>query len=85
MIVSWARASGRTVKRPRRGDIVAFGWGGTGSTSDHVGLVVRVLALRWRSGKFTGWISTVEGNTGDGVKLRRRWCNAISSTYVRVG
>lgn len=77
---NWAGQNGYLVKRPFRGDIVCYDWDGD-RWDDHVGIVDRVLALRWSpSGKFVGWIRTVEGNTAKGndsnggqVQIRYRW------------
>lgn len=96
-LLGWARSAGMVVSRPRRGDIVCFEFGeGPWAFDDHVGIVVRCLALRFRGGRFTGWIRTVEGNTsrqgdtfgsqsnGGGVYVRRRWVRGIGATFVRV-
>lgn len=88
---AWAAKHGKLVTRPFRGDIVCYDWNGD-RWPDHVGLVDRVLALRWKNKVFVGWIQTVEGNTssgrvgsqddGDGVYRRRRWATACR--FVRV-
>jgi hypothetical protein len=88
---TWAAANGDLVKRPFKGDIVCYDWSGD-NWPDHVGIVERVLALRWKDKVFAGWIQTVEGNTssgklgsqsdGDGVYRRRRW--AHNCKFVRV-
>ncbi len=77
----WAVRLGYIVVRPRRGDIVCYRFD-SDNWPDHIGFVVRVLALRWRGGKFVGWIKTVEGNTASGndanggqVQIRYRWCD----------
>ncbi|MBM4418817.1 MAG: CHAP domain-containing protein [Chloroflexi bacterium] len=91
--VKWARARGYDVRRPLRGDHVCFDWQQDG-THDHIGIVDRVLALRWsKSGRFVGLIRTVEGNTSFGwkgsqsnggcVARRWRWVNA-STVFIRV-
>lgn len=84
----WARKNGELVTRPFRGDIVCYDWGSDG-WPDHVGIVVRVLALRWRNRVFAGYVKTVEGNTAVGndsnggeVMIRRRWVG--SCKFVRV-
>lgn len=87
----WAARNGEIVSRPFKGDVVCYDWNGDG-WPDHVGLVERVLALRWRGKVFAGWIQTIEGNTssgsagsqsdGGGVYRRRRW--AGNCTFVRV-
>lgn len=91
-----ARKHGWIVDRPRRGDLVCFEFGeGAWAYDDHIGVVERVLALRWGGGRFTGWIQTVEGNTsaqgktssqsdGGGVFRRRRWIRGIGAIFVRV-
>lgn len=75
----WARSAGDIVQRPLRGDIVCYDWNSDG-WDDHVGIVHRVLALRWRGRVFAGYVRTVEGNTGIGndsnggqVMYRYRW------------
>lgn len=55
-IQAWARARGRLVSVPQRGDIFGFG-------DDHCGLVVGVNASR-------GTFTTIEGNYGDRVTQR---------------
>lgn len=95
-VLAWARPRGMIVQRPRRGDLACFDWANKGAYSDHIGFVVRVLALRWSNGTFTGWIRTVEGNTsaqgdpsgsqsnGGGVFIRTRWIRGIGAKFVRV-
>lgn len=80
----WARANGYLVARPLKGDVVCYRFDGD-DWPDHVGIVERVLALRWRDRVFVGWCQTIEGNTssgvtgsqsdGGGVFRRRRWIN----------
>jgi hypothetical protein len=94
-IVEGARKRKMIVSRPRRGDLVCFDFDQDGSKDDHIGFVVRVLALRWLNGTFVGWVKTCEGNTssgaagsqdnGGGVFIRRRWIRGnIAATVVRV-
>lgn len=97
-LLSWARPRGYVVKRPRRGDLVCFEFGeGAWADDDHIGQIIRVLALRWKDGQFAGWIRTVEGNTsaqadltgsqsnGGGVFIRTRWIRKpIGAKFVRV-
>lgn len=90
------RKSGWIVKRPRKGDIACFELHGAFAYDDHVGIVRRVLALRWSGDTFTGWVETVEGNTsaqndpsgsqsnGGGVFVRRRWIRNTPAVFVRV-
>jgi len=87
--VQWAASHGFIVARPRRGDVVCFDWNEDG-TRDHIGIVERTLALRWRGTKFVGWIQTVEGNTGatnqsngGEVQRRRRWVNK-ATVFIRI-
>lgn len=68
----WAYQRGYEITRPWRGCLVCYDWEHNG-WADHVEIVTRVLALRWRAGRFVGLISTVGGNTGDAVSRRRRW------------
>lgn len=95
-LLASAKKQSWVVKRPRRGDLVCFEFGeGAYDYGDHIGIIERVLALRWSGDKFTGWIQTVEGNTsaqgktgsqsnGGGVFRRRRWVRGIGATFVRV-
>ena len=77
--VVWAQKHGKIVSRPFRGDIVCYDWNAN-NWYDHIGFVVRVLALRWRGKVFAGLVRTVEGNTSAGndsnggqVQIRYRW------------
>lgn len=96
-LLAKARENGWLVTRPRRGDLACFEFGeGAWEYDDHIGIIVRVLALRWSKGKFTGWVKTCEGNTvaqggsgsqsnGGGVFIRTRWIRTpIAATFVRV-
>lgn len=87
--VNWAKEMNYVVTRPYRGDVVCFDWEPNG-WRDHVGFVEKVLALRWKSGRFVGWIRTVEGNTsssdqsnGGEVQRRWRWMNG-RQVFIRV-
>jgi len=86
----WARKHGELVTRPLRGDIVCYDWDSNG-WPDHVGIVVRVLALRWRGKAFAGYVKTVEGNTsvsndsnGGQVMIRYRWVGTCKFARVKV-
>ncbi len=88
--VQWAEKHGHIVSRPLRGDLICYQW--DAGWYDHIGFVERVLALRWRSRVFVGYVQTIEGNTtagkrgdqsnGDGVYRRRRWIR--SAKFVRL-
>ncbi len=87
--VKWAKSHGYTVTRPLKWDIVCFDWDPDG-WRDHIGIVEKVLALRWRKGKFTGLIRTIEGNTstnnqsnGGEVQRRWRWVNG-EQVFIRI-
>lgn len=92
--VRWGRTMGYVVVRPRKGDVCCFDWsdGGDG-WRDHIGLVDRVLALRFKDGLFVGWVRSVEGNTsssdagsqsnGGQVAVRWRWVNG-RQVYLRI-
>lgn len=56
-----ARKLGWTVTRPLRGDLVCYDFNGNGAFDDHIGLVLKVLAIS------PGFVTlhTIEGNTGD--------------------
>jgi hypothetical protein len=95
-LLSAAKQNSWLVKRPRRGDLVCFEFNeGAYAYDDHIGIVERVLALRWSGDTFTGWVQTIEGNTtaqgqtgsqsnGGGVFRRRRWIRGIGAKFVRV-
>lgn len=95
-VLAAAKTAGWVVSRPRRGDLACFEFNeGTYAYDDHIGLVERVLALRWKDGTFTGWITTIEGNTsadgktgsqsnGGCVARKRRWVRGIGAQFVRV-
>ena len=70
--LAWAQARGYEVKRPRRGDLICFEWEHD-SWPDHVGSAERVLALRWKGGRFVGWVRYIAGNDGNAVSRRTRW------------
>lgn len=79
---NWAETNGYLVGRPFAGDVVCYDWDGTGAWHDHVGIVDKVLAVRWFGGRFVGLIRAVEGNTSFGddsnggmVMVRTRWCH----------
>lgn len=86
---NWAGKNGYLVKRPFKGDIICYDWN-RDNWDDHVGIVDRVLALRWTpSGRFVGWVRTVEGNTSVGndsnggcVMIRYRWVQ--SAKFARI-
>lgn len=92
----WAHEHGYLLVKPRerpfKGDVACYEWNGD-NWPDHVGIIERVLALRWRGRQFVGWVQTIEGNTssgrlgsqadGDGVYRRRRWMRP-SYQFVRV-
>ena len=87
--VNWAKQRGYVVRRPFRGDVVCFDWN-EDQTRDHIGIVERVLALRWSGGVFVGLVRTIEGNTGAGndsnggqVQRRWRWVNK-STVFIRI-
>lgn len=87
--VGFGRARRWIHTRPFRGDVVCFDWSADG-LRDHIGIVERVLAIRWRGGKFVGWVRSVEGNTSAGndsnggeVQRRWRWHNG-AQVYIRI-
>lgn len=88
----YARRQGWLVTRPFKGDLVCYDFDGDGQYDDHIGLVARVLSIR-----FAGqWLlETVEGNTsqqgasgsqadGGGVFIRRRLVARKSVAFVRL-
>lgn len=90
--VAWGQAQGYERRRPWRGYLVFFDWDRDG-TVDHAGIVEKVLALRWKGGRFVGLIRTVEANTsagilgsqsdGGGVHRRLRWVNP-GTRFLRI-
>lgn len=77
------------VARPFKGDLICYRFD-SDDWPDHVGIVERVLALRWKGGRFVGWVRTIEGNTAVGddanggrVMRRRRWVGPRTK-FVRV-
>ena len=85
----WAVQHGELiVRRPFKGDVVCYRFD-SDDWPDHVGIVERVLGLRWRGRTFAGWVSVIEGNTSAGndanggqVQRRRRWVNRCR--FVRI-
>lgn len=77
----WAEQHGYEVTRPFRGDLVCFDWN-SDRWYDHVGVVDRVLALPRAAGGGAYMIRTVEGNSGDQVRLQTRL--ARGAKFVRV-
>jgi len=85
---AWAKKEGYLVRRPFKGDVVCYRFD-SDNWPDHVGIVEKVLALRWKDKVFSGWIQTIEGNTSAGnqadggqVQRRRRW--AKNCQFARV-
>jgi len=85
----WIKEYGYLVSRPLKGDVVCYRFD-SDDWPDHIGIVERVLAVRWRGKTFVGWIQVIEGNTslanqadGGRVMRRRRWANRCS--FGRVG
>ena len=81
LFLGWASKHGDVVVRPFRGDLVCYRWDAD-NWPDHVGIVERVLAVRWKGKVFAGWVKTVEGNANDRVKRCYRWHSRCS--YVRI-
>lgn len=88
LFLDWATKVGDVVTRPLRGDLVCYRFDAD-NWPDHVGIVERVLAVRWQGKVFAGWVRTIEGNTAFGddanggqVQRRTRWHSRCS--YVRI-
>ena len=95
-LLAWGRKLGYERARPYAGYVVLFDFDEDG-TMDHVGIVEKVIGLRWtaKNGtrRFVGLIRAIEANTssgirgsqadGDGVHRRTRWVNA-STRFLRV-
>ncbi len=85
---AWAKQVGAIVQRPFRGDWVCYNFT-TDNWPDHIGVIDRVLAVRWRGGKFVGTIRTIEGNTSagndaNGGQVQVRWRAAHRCTFIRI-
>lgn len=75
----WARKIGKLVERPLKGDLICYRFD-SDNWPDHIGIVDKVLAVKWRGKSFTGYVRTIEGNTSAGndanggqVQIRYRW------------
>jgi hypothetical protein len=85
---AWAAKHGMLFPdRPFAGDIVCYRFDAD-NWPDHVGIVDRVLAVRWRGKVFAGWLRVAEGNTAVGndanggkYMFRYRW--AKRTKFVR--
>lgn len=85
---AWARSVGAIVARPLKGDIVTYRYGAD-DWPDHVGLVDKVIAVKWSGNTFVGTIRTIEGNTsrGDnanGGQVQIRYRSAHRCKFVRL-
>lgn len=85
----WADQNGRLVSRPLKGDVICYDWN-RDNWSDHIGIVDKVLALRWKGKVFVGCVRAIEGNTSAGndsnggqVQVRTRWLND-KTKFVRI-
>jgi hypothetical protein len=67
----WFQQQGRWGSVPKPGAVVFFSWSGgkTADSIDHVGLVIK--------DNHDGTIQTVEGNTGNAVKIRTRSTDSV--------
>lgn len=80
--IAWAAAHGYEIVRPWKGCLVCYDWQHD-HWADHVEIVKKVRAIRWRGGRFVGWIETVGGNTGDMVRVQRRWVST-DTRFARI-
>jgi len=88
---AWAKEVGSLLKpgtRPRRGDWVCYRFD-SDDWPDHIGVVVRVLAIRWRRGRFIGALRTIEGNTSrgndaNGGQVQVRYRSALRCSFIRL-
>lgn len=76
----WGQLHGYEVTRPFRGDLVCFDWQGD-RWYDHVGIVDRVLAVGPLQ-RPPYVLRTVEGNTGDAVRVKIR--SGFTWKFIRV-
>lgn len=79
----WAASSGEVmlVRRPLAGDLGCARWDAD-DWPDHVFIVEKVLALRWKDSAFVGWMQTIGGNESSMVRRQRRWIGRCR--FVRV-
>ena len=77
-LAAQGRWKGKT--NPQPGDAVTFKWNGNGGWADHVGIVESVFM---RNG--VKYITTIEGNSSDGVNRRTYAANAaVINGYGRI-
>jgi hypothetical protein len=84
----WAIEHGALVKRPLKGDVVTYRFD-SDNWPDHIGLIDRVIAVRWIGGKFAGTIRTIEGNTSagnnaNGGQVQIRYRSAYRCKFLRL-
>jgi len=88
---AWAKRIGKLLKpgvRPIPGDLVCYRFD-PDDWPDHVGIVDKVLAVRWRKGAFLGAIRTIEGNTSgsddaNGGQVQIRFRSALRCSFIRL-
>lgn len=88
---AWAKRVGSLLKpgvRPRKGDWVCYNFD-SDNWPDHIGIIDKVIAVRWFNGHFIGTIRTVEGNTSagnnaNGGQVQVRYRSARRCKFIRI-
>jgi hypothetical protein len=79
--LDYGRSGSYLVMRPFKGDYALYETGTDHAYDDHIGQVVKVLALR----PFNRyWIKTIEGNSHNRVEYRWRWVDPSNVKFMRV-
>lgn len=81
----WAEQVGELLKpgtRPRRGDWIVYRFDAD-DWPDHIGAVLRVGGVRhWKGGYWFGTARTIEGNTGNAVRVKYR--SVRRARFIRI-
>lgn len=88
---AWAAKVGSLLKsdtRVRRGDWICYRFDGD-DWPDHIGIVDRVFAVRWRGRYAYGKVRTVEGNTSagndaNGGQVQVRYRDVTRARFIRL-
>jgi hypothetical protein len=88
---AWAKSIGHLLKpgeRPIPGDLICYRFD-SDNWPDHIGIVDKVIAVRWLRGNFLGTVRTLEGNTSagndaNGGQVQARWRSVPRSSFIRV-
>jgi len=88
---AWAKSIGHLLSpgvRPIPGDLICYRFD-SDNWPDHIGIVDKVVAVRWLGGSFLGTVRTIEGNTSagnhaNGGQVQPRWRSVPRSTFIRI-